>query len=374
MRILKPSLGNTNTSFNATDSLSTDTGNSNGNSLQQAYGRASSGTLTKGSNAPTSSSTEYDDALAQLARQGNYDAYWKKATQNANINRLAQKYVGNTLKQQGLESTGEGTLGSTSLSNAYINAQANALSDFNTQEQAIGENAYTRYQNQQSESASKVSSYESNMSTAFNNNTLEDWYTKNVVNNSDLTDTEKAELARYYEAINSGTSDSFLKNAGISTDYSGYTSADDLKQMTDNGTKTGSKLSSEIDAMVNWVTGNKPGTGTLFKLANSDGSANAYIYYDPSSGSYYRVSEEQASKYTGATYYAYKGSVTSYDSYSKSLSDRANSNAMEEMTAKTAEYYGFPSNAKEGDTYVYGGRTFTYRYSRYGVGEWVRND
>lgn len=316
MRILKPSLGNTNTSFNATDSLSADAGNSNGNSLQQAYGRASSGTLTKGSNAPTPSSTEYDDALAQLARQGNYDAYWKKATQNANINRLAQKYVGNTLKQQGLESTGEGTLGSTSLSNAYINAQANALSDFNTQEQTIGENAYTRYQNQQSESASKVSSYESNMSTALNNNTLEDWYTKNVVNNADLTDTEKAELARYYEAINSGDSTKVSTPNG-SMSIEEYATANNLRggwtstsrwsgmeasdgtgltcirdgEVINAGDNNG--VRNELVKMNN--TKSNYTEPTIFNLVNADGKASCWVLYDPYSGKFYQIDENIAS-------------------------------------------------------------------------------
>lgn len=416
----------------ATSSTGTDKSTGSGNtSLSEAYG----GTSSSNGQQSSMADSEYEDTLSQLARQGNYEAYFKKATQNANINRLAQKYLNNTLKQQGLESTGEGAIGSTSLSNAYLNAQANALSDYNTQEQSITESAYDRYKtaqdeakteanndysnwtsmlqnasssntvdevlnqiladnpdmdtatanklktyatslsNSTSESSSKVSTYESLLSNASNSGNLESWYTKNVVNNDDLTDDEKSELARYYESIKGdSTTDNYLDEIGINTSYSAYTSADELKQMTNNGTKTGSKLSSEIDAMVSWVTGNKPGTGTLFKLTNKDGSANEYIYYDPSSGSYYRVSEEQAGKYTGTTYYAYKGSVTSYDSYSKSLSERANSNDMKKLTARGAEYYGFPSNAKDGDTYVYGGRTFTYQHTIFGVGEWVRND
>lgn len=410
----------------STSSTGTDTNTGSGNtSLSEAYG----GTSSSNGQQSSMADSEYEDTLSQLARQGNYEAYFKKATQNANINRLAQKYLNNTLKQQGLESTGEGAIGSTALSNAYLNAQANALSDYNTQEQSITESAYDRYKtaqdeakteantdysnwtsmlqnasssntvdevlnqiladnpdmdtatanklktyatslsNSTSESSNKVSTYESLLSNASNSGNLESWYTKNVVNNDDLTDDEKSELARYYESIKGDSTDSYLDEIGINTSYSAYTSADELKQMTDNGTKTGSKLSSEIDAMVSWVTGNKPNEGAMFHLTNNDGN-DVYIYYDPSSGSYYRLTSEQASKYTGTSYTAYKGTITNNDGTDIEAIKAASNIAS--MSSETAtKNYGFPSNPKEGDTYSYGGRTYKYTGKFFGY-KWVR--
>ena len=414
--------GNTTTTSSTGTNANTGSGNT---SLSEAYGGKSSSNGQQSSMADS----EYEDTLSQLARQGNYEAYFKKATQNANINRLAQKYLSNSLKQQGLESTGEGAIGSTALSNAYLNAQANALSDYNTQEQSITESAYDRYKtaqdeakteantdysnwtsmlqnasssntvdevlnqiladnpdmdadtanklktyatslsNSTSESSSKVSTYESLLSNASNSGNLESWYTKNVVNNDDLTDDEKSELARYYESIKGDSTDSYLDDIGINTSYSAYTSADELKQMTDNGTKTGSKLSSEIDAMVTWVTGNKPNEGTLFHLTNNDGN-EAYIYYDPSSGSYYRLTSEQAGKYGGTSYTAYDGTITSNDG-TDTEAIKAASNIASIDSENATKNYGFPSNPKNGDTYSYGGRTYKYTRSWLGY-KWVR--
>ena len=416
--VISNSASNATANANASDASSpNDTSANNSNGSLQSYYNSNTGT-----DLPQSQSSEYDDALAQLARQGNYEAYFKKATQNANINRLAQKYLNNSLKQQGLESTGEGAIGSTALSNAYLNAQSNALSDFNTEEKSITEEAYNRnetkkseqysewstmlqnaanngnvedtlnqiletnpdldqetinklqtlataYSNANSESSSKVSTYQSYMSAALNSGNLDDWYTSNVVNNSELTDSEKSELARYYESIKGDSTDSYLDEIGINTSYSAYTSADELKQMTDNGTKTGSKLSSEIDAMTTWVTGNKPSEGTMFHLTNDDGN-DAYIYYDPSSGSYYRVSEEQAGKYTGTSYTAYDGTITNNDGTDVEAI-KAASNIASMGSENATRLYGFPSNPKNGDTYSYGGRTYKYTRKLFGY-KWVR--
>lgn len=415
--------GNSSITTPTTPTTPTSSSNSSaGNTLQNTYTYATDTGLAK------SQESQYDDELAQLARQGNYDAYFKKATQNSNINRLAQKYLGNTLKQQGLESTGEGTIGSTNLSNAYLNAQADALSDFNTQEQSITESAYDRYKTEQneaeaeakenysnwasmlqtasssgtvnetleqiladnpdmdtatanklrtlataysnsnSESSSKVSTYQGYMSAASNAGNLDAWYTNNVENNDELSDTEKSELAKYYEAIKGDSSNNFLDDIGV-TSYSAYSTADELKQMTDNDVKTGNKLSSDIDAMTKWVSGNKPSEGTLFHLMGSDGE-EAYIYYDPSSGSYYRLSSEQAGKYSGTSYTSYKGNIVN----SKTADDESIKNA-EKLSSIGSEAatkgYGFPANPKIGDTYSYGGRTYRYSSRLFGS-EWVR--
>lgn len=317
---------------------------------------------------PQSSSSSYDDELASLARQGNYEAYWKKATQLANIQRLAQKNLNNSLKQQGLYGTGEGVLGSTQLSNAYLNLQSDALSDFNNQEQSITEEAYNRnenkkseqysewsqmlanaaqngnvdetldqilatnpdldasvinklqtlataYSNTNSESSNKVSTYQSYMSAALNSGNLDDWYQNNVVNNDELSDTEKSELAKYYEAINTSTDSSTIKTSDgtLSIDdyaskngmtaISGAGNANALKNniaVTDNNgnaSTAGRYLSHEVGTMFdNKSNYTEP---TIFQLVNDDYNGGnqgitAYVLYDPYSGNFYQISADMA--------------------------------------------------------------------------------
>lgn len=354
---------NTNTaSSNGVSTSATDNSNNSGASLQSYYNS------NTGTDLPQSQSSEYDDALAQLARQGNYEAYYKKATQLANINRLAQRNLNNTLKQQGLESTGEGTLGSTSLSNAYLNAQSNALSDFNSEEQSITEEAYNRnetkksnqysewstmlqnaanngnvedtlnqiletnpdldqetinklqtlataYSNANSESSSKVSTYQSYMSAALNSGNLDNWYTNNVVNNSELSDTEKSELAKYYEAINTTTDTSTIKTSdgtvsiddyasknGI-TGISSYGNADKLMKgiTVTNNDGVNSTAATYLTHEVNTMFSDRSNytEPTIFQLVNDDyGGGNsgitAWVLYDPYSGKFYQIDANMA--------------------------------------------------------------------------------
>jgi hypothetical protein len=367
--VISNSASNATANANASDASSpNDTSANNSNGSLQSYYNSNTGT-----DLPQSQSSEYDDALAQLARQGNYEAYFKKATQNANINRLAQKYLNNSLKQQGLESTGEGAIGSTALSNAYLNAQSNALSDFNTEEKSITEEAYNRnetkkseqysewstmlqnaanngnvedtlnqiletnpdldqetinklqtlataYSNANSESSSKVSTYQSYMSAALNSGNLDDWYTSNVVNNSELTDSEKSELARYYEAINTTSDTSTIKTSDGTFSIDDYATKNNLKSWTGTGYYTGMEgangsgltatrtnddgTTSTIDAGNNHGVRNEIATmvknkanytePTIFNLVNADGNANAWVLYDPYSGKFYQIDASMA--------------------------------------------------------------------------------
>lgn len=350
-------------------SSSTSSSNSNTEYNPNAPTLASAYTPTT----PQSSSSSYDDELATLARQGNYEAYWKKATQLSNIQRLAQKNLNNSLKQQGLAGTGEGALGSTQLSNAYLNLQSDALSDFNNQETQITEDAYNRnenkkseqysewsqmlsnaaqngnvdetleqilatnpdldatvvdklktlataYSNANSESSNKVSTYQSYMSAALNSGNLENWYQNNVVNNDDLSDTEKSELAKYYEAINSAEDTSSVKTSNGTYSIDDYASKYGLRSWTDTGYNSGlegtngsgltaTRVNDDgtvetIDAGGNYGVRNEIVTmvnnkdsynaPTVFNLVNADGKASAWVLYDPSSGKFYQIDESMA--------------------------------------------------------------------------------
>lgn len=316
---------------------------SNGATTTPILSSAYSSNGETGTTTPASSGSAYDDDLAQLEREGNYKTYFSKLVQNANINKLASKYLDNSLKQQGINTQGAGSIAGTQLSNAYLNANATALSDYNTQENSITETSYK-------DSASKVSTYEDNMQTAYNNGNLEDWYTNNVTNNTSLSDSEKAELQRYYEAI--GSSGNSLLTSAEKT-Y-GMLSADTL---TSGSTTTDSKTMDEINSMISLVTTNPPSSTTLYHLVSAGNGVDQYIAYDPATKAYYRVSADKAKGYKGTTYTIGRtaGQVESGDTYTSD-----NVKVGNKFSKSDATGLGFPSNAKIGTTYTYKGNEYVF--------------
>lgn len=300
---------------------------------------------------PASNASQYDDDLASLARETNYKTYFSKLVQQANMNKLANKYYQNNLKANGLDTQGANSIAQTQLSNAYLNANAQALSDYNTEENSITESAYNRYKEAQTEaeteSSSKVSAYQTYMQNAYNSGDLDDWYANNVTNNQELTDTEKAELQRYYESIN-GSNGSLLTSQEKA--YSKLSS--DVLTNSKEGIDVSTK--DEINKMISQVTSNPPSTTTLYHLVNEKDGVEQYIAYDPSTGAYYRVSSERAKEYKGATY-----KITANESIYE--------------TDNAAEH-SFPSDAKNGEKYIYNGDTYIFVKPAGSKGFWVKNN
>lgn len=314
------------------------------------------GTYPADNGGPSSSASAYDDALAELARQGNYEAYWNKTVQLGNIQRLAQKNMQNTLKQQGIATQGAGAIAGSQLSNAYMNAQAGALKDFNDNESQITEDAYNRaetakqnqlseyqnllatasqngnvsetlqkifesnpnmddetrqklnalavaYDNTNSENASRVSTFQQYMQLANESGKLEKWYSENVLNNEDLTDKEKTELQRYYNAMG-GIGDSFLSSVGVSSNNR-FTTIDDLKNSALDDTILDNKVGHELIGMQSFIATNNVTEPTLFILHSDHFGKNVYVYYDPNNGSYVRLNRNQATRFNGDIYFSY---------------------------------------------------------------------
>lgn len=317
------------------------------------------GTYPADNGGPSSSASAYDDALAELARQGNYEAYWNKTVQLGNIQRLAQKNMQNTLKQQGIATQGAGAIAGSQLSNAYMNAQAGALKDFNDNESQITEDAYNRaetakqnqlseyqnllatasqngnvsetlqkifesnpnmddetrqklnalavaYDNTNSENASRVSTFQQYMQLANESGNLEKWYSENVLNNEDLTDKEKTELQRYYDAMGeSSNGSSFVKSVGLDPTLSMYSSGDELKKTAYEDRVADDVVGHEIEGMENFVSSNKLSEPTLFHLHSDRFARDMYVYYDPSKGGFYVLNKDQAKQFSGNSYYVH---------------------------------------------------------------------
>lgn len=393
-------------------------GQASDNSLDSAYS-------TDGS--VQSQSSPLDDELAKLAREGNYKAYLNKTIQNANVSRLAQKYLENSLKQHGIETQGAGTIANTQLSNAYLNANAQAQSDFYNTERNITSEANTRadnankenlnewsqllatasqngnldeayqqildnnpdmdestkdklsqyyaaYDNKTSESSSKVSTYQNYMSAANGSGNLDAWYQENVLNNADHSDNEKQELARYYSAIKSSTtSENWLANNA--DNVSGQYTSDELTNRNLGNGKTGSDISDEIDAMTSYVTSNKPNQPVMFQLISKRNGITAYVYYDPTSGAYYYVDQSVAESFDGKKMNADRSNIgDGFANGRNGVSEKQEQEKHSEINPKQATSLGFPEkNAylRDGTTHKYGGYTYVWNSSR---GLWVRQD
>lgn len=380
-------------------------GQASDNSLDSAY---STGGSVQSQNSPI------DDELAKLAREGNYKAYLNKTIQNANVSRLAQKYLENSLKQQGIETQGAGTIAGTQLANAYLNANAQAQSDFYDTERSITSEANTRvdsankenlnewsqllatasqngnldeayqqildnnpdmdeatknklsqyyaaYDNKTSESSSKVSTYQNYMSAAANSGNLDTWYQENVLNNADLSDSEKQELARYYSAIKSSTnSENWLSN---NADHvSGQYTADELTNRDLGNGKTGSDIEWELNAMTDYITSNKPNQPVMFQLTSDRNGVTSYVYYDPTSGGYYYVDKNTADSFNGTKMSANKHDIS--NGFSKEKSDMTTNERIAYENNSLGVGYtntvGFPQNPKKNDTYEWGGYVWQY--------------
>lgn len=257
------------------------------------------GTGNNSSVSNTGLTSEYDNELSELARKGNYKSYFNKATQLANVNKLQQKYLQNSLKASGLSGTGAGTNASTQQNNAYLNASQNALSDYYTKEAEITEDAYNTYQSDQ---ASEVSQYENMLSQYQTLDGLANAYSS--LDTSSLGDEAKSALDTYYNNLVNTMRES---NGVTNGTFAGWAYDNGLKSFTDEtiGSMTVHRtdndtyqradsfwgVDNEVKTMQKMVGGlSQP---TAFKLENSDGKGSVWVVYDPSSGTYYQVNDEE---------------------------------------------------------------------------------
>lgn len=274
----------------------------------QSYGTGNSSVSSDGL------ASKYDNELSELARKGNYKSYFSKATQLANVNKLSQKYLQNSQRQQGIYGTGAGSSATVVANNAYLNASQDALSDYYANEDTITEDAYNTYQSDQ---ASQVSEYENMLSQYTTLDGLQNAYAQ--LDTSGLSDEAKSSLESYYNnqiglmnentgatAVNSGLE--YLANSGKST-----SNIDDVAKWTltrwDGTTQNLDGywgVKNELNVLKSYVANGSVTSPTAFKLENKDGKGNTWIVYDPSTGTYYQTSEEIANKYFSNNSYLIK--------------------------------------------------------------------
>lgn len=246
----------------------------------------------------TGMASDYDNELSELARKGNYKSYFNKATQLANVNKLQQKYLQNSMKANGLSGTGAGTSATAQQNNAYLNASQNALSDYYSNEASITEDAYNTYQSDQ---ASEVSQYESMLSQYNTLDGLANAY--NTLDTSSLGDEAKSALDTYYNnlvntmresnGVTNGTLAGWAYDNGIKS-FTDETLGSMSVHRTDNDSYKRADdfwgVSNEIKTMQTMVSSlSQP---TAFHLENADGKGAVWVIYDPTSGNYYQVNDE----------------------------------------------------------------------------------
>ena len=101
----------------------------------------------------------YDDALAKAERDQNYKTYYNNAIQLYNMKLNTQKYLNNSLAQQGLATSGYGTSAHAGVNNNAMNLYSKNLSDYNTAELNTTANAMTRYQAKQDQIDAEFTTY-----------------------------------------------------------------------------------------------------------------------------------------------------------------------------------------------------------------------
>lgn len=288
--------------------------------LNSAYASASSPS-------PTGSTSEYDDDMARMAREGNYTEYLQKQFQLNNIRRQAQKNQQATLQSQGLANSGEGNSMGIAIQNAYANQQQSNLGDYYNTERNITSDAYSRYKedqtNAQTEAAARTANIGSMLQQAATINDGGETFNRilaqyqeeiNGMSGQQASDMNSM-IDLYRTAAQQGTTEAsrqaeswFSKNNFSAPNASGENAADTLKSVyvkTSSGERVkagdGSKgVTHEIDMLVDSVGNGTIKDGDIVLLSNKN-SRNGSMFVVYSNGGYYVLTPLQAKDYAGST-------------------------------------------------------------------------
>lgn len=250
----------------------------------------------------------YDDPMAKLERSQNWKEFYNRQVQQNAVNELAAKYYQNTLRQQGLQSSGEGTTQSVIMANAGLNRLSENYGDYLNKEGEISSSAYARYADEQaskdnaligyigkSQNSDQISQYLSNsglMATKDGNG--------NIIGITDASG-NPIQQDRQAAILNAITMQNNLINAnGIEQRLAkqGATPFATFDDLRNAHAKYGNKIgtigkdykneSNHMNEMVGQGTGEY--NGAVFKLERKHGDGVIYVYYI--NGRYYQVTAD----------------------------------------------------------------------------------
>lgn len=229
-----------------------------------------------------------DDASAKALREKNYKSYFNTQLQLAATRELGNKYYQESLQRQGMGSSGEGTTGNVLMNNAFMNAQANNLGNYQQQEAQITADNATRYQN---ELASRDANFISQLNTIGQmeadfeqKNKLIDELVANYGYGNDASSAVQSSIALARAQANNGTP------SGVSASW--FNSQNAIAD-TDTLKESLKYYNKPLETMVSDVNVNGAATDNSVYALNN-GTTTVYIYYYK--GNYYRISKDDALK------------------------------------------------------------------------------
>lgn len=246
-----------------------------------------------------------DDTTAVQERAVNYKNLLNAQIQNANAQRIANKYMANALKQSGLQNTGVGVGATAKVNNNYLNNANNNVADYNSNELQITSDNATRWSEEQ---ASKDATLISAMQTAYSSgdgNMVENLLKNNgyIDDNGNWTSAfysldadRQSQLQNYATLYRSDALTNSLQNSVYATDL------DSLRELSaSNGQQIKNFVTNEAETLANY--GGKK-NGDVYQLKSKLSGNYTYILYN--NGRYYIVDEDTYNKATNK--YLIKGS------------------------------------------------------------------
>jgi len=261
------------------------------NAGQELIDQVNAAKQTEETNSTVSDDTSnvYDDALAKAKRDQNYKSYYNQAIQLYNMKNNANKYLQNSLANQGLNTQGYGSSASAGINNTAANLYQDAYKSYMENEQSITDDALSRYEENQTELDNQLVTFIQN---ATDKEQINKYLTNYGYMDKNGNYTEKwenldSDRKAYIQSVIDGTN--------TTTDSNIYTSADDMKNAVytkKDGTieKLGDHFSEEIQDLYSLASANNYSKGTTVAIRNGEGTI---IYVQWTGSGYKQVTESE---------------------------------------------------------------------------------
>lgn len=262
--------------------------------------------------AKSNTETVYDDAQAQALRNSNYKTYYNSQLQLANTKRLAQQYLANNAAQSGMASQGVTGSNYIALNNSYANQYMQNQNAYQTQEDQITQDAYSRYNDE-------VSAKDQNLINYIYNATDYGDAMGYLKNSGYYTDEGGIDLSSLSADRQRALTDALANKFGQEGSAKRLVATGNMVEVADWDNTDGESIpyfdgngnrikadakhnSGKALVMLKGYTQDGANDGTAFRLASDSGSGES-MYVLHSGGKYYIMTPAQYNAYNGKKMY-----------------------------------------------------------------------